>query len=294
MDEAELRRRIANLSIWKKHGQRAPHKPLLLLHALARLQQDQEILPYEETRTKLKRLLFEFGPPRKSYHPEEPFVRLTTDGIWELNVDVDKRNFSDKQLVSDHAAGGFRPDVLVLLKDNQRLVLEIAEQLLHEHFPETVHQEIAEEVGLQLDMMPATARRRRDPEFRNRILKAYEYSCAICGFNVRLGHNLVAVDAAHIQWHQAGGPDSEENGIALCALHHKLFDRGVFTITEDRQMLVAEEAYGTQGFEEWLMKFHGREIRGPIHPTYRPQVTFIEWHRREVFRGPARYSVRQG
>lgn len=294
MDEAELRRRIANLSIWKKHGQRAPHKPLLLLHALARLQQNQAVLPYEETRTKLKKLLFEFGPPRKSYHPEEPFVRLTTDGIWELNVDVDKRNFSDKQLVSGHAAGGFRPDVLVLLKDNQRLVLEIAEHLLHDHFPETVHQEIAEEVGLQLDATPLTGRRGRDPEFRNRILKAYEYSCAICGFNVRLGHNLVAVDAAHIQWHQAGGPDSEENGIALCALHHKLFDRGVFTITEDRQLLVAEEAYGTQGFEDWLMKFHGKEVRAPIHPTYRPKVTFIEWHRREVFRGPARYSMRQG
>lgn len=294
MDEAELRRRIANLSIWKKHGQRAPHKPLLLLHALARLQQNQSVLPYEETRAKLKKLLFEFGPPRKSYHPEQPFVRLATDGIWELNVEVDKRQPFDKQLLTHHATGGFRPDVLVLLKDNQRLVLEIADQLLHDHFPETVHQEIAEEVGLQLDVTLAAARRKRDPEFRNRILKAYEYSCAICGFNVRLGHQLVAIDAAHIQWHQAGGPDSEDNGIALCALHHKLFDRGVFTITEDRQMLVAEEANGTQGLEDWLMKFHGKQVRSPIRPAYRPKVSFMEWHRREVFRGPARYYAGQG
>src|SRR5690606_24300073 len=120
---------------------------------------------------------------------------LVTDGIWELNVEVDKRQPFDKQLLTHHATGGFRPDVLVLLKDNQRLVLEIADQLLHDHFPETVHQEIAEEVGLQLDVTLAAARRKRDTVFRKRILKAYEYSCAICGFNVRLGHQLVAIDA---------------------------------------------------------------------------------------------------
>lgn len=39
-----------------------------------------------------------FGPPRKSFHPDEPFVRLVTDGIWEINTLVDKRNFSDRQL----------------------------------------------------------------------------------------------------------------------------------------------------------------------------------------------------
>ncbi|MFC5700717.1 phosphorothioated DNA-binding restriction endonuclease [Cohnella faecalis] len=288
MNDEELRKRIANLSIWKKNGQRAPHKPLLLLFALAQLQQNQTILSYADTRAKLRKLLFEFGPPRKSYHPEEPFVRLTTDGIWKLNIPVNKHKFSDKQLITDHAAGGFDPAVLALLQGSSRLIQEIAEQLLHDHFPQSVHQDLVDEVGLQLSL---ATKRRRDPDFRNKILKAYEFSCAICGFNVRLGHNLVAVDAAHIQWHQAGGPDSEENGIALCTLHHKLFDRGVFTITGEREMLVAEEAHGTQGFEEWLMRFHGKRIRAPIHPVYQPKETFIEWHVREVFRGPARYNA---
>lgn len=289
MNDEELRKRISNLSIWKKNGQRAPHKPLLLLFALAKLQQDQTVLAYEDVRTKLKKLLFEFGPSRKSYHPEEPFVRLMTDNIWELNIPVNKRQFSDKQLLVERAAGGFRSEVLTLLQGNSRLIQEIAEQLLHDHFPETMHQDLIEEVGLQLTV--AAAKRRRNPDFRDKILKAYEFSCAICGFNVRLGHNLVAVDAAHIQWHQAGGPDSEENGIALCVLHHKLFDRGVFTITGDREMLVAEEAHGTQGFEEWLMRFHGRRIRDPIRPIYQPKRTFTEWHIREVFKGPARYNA---
>lgn len=46
------------------------------------------------------------------------------------------------------------------------------------------------------------------------------------------------------------GPDTEENGVALCSMHLKLFDRGVFTITEERELLVAEQAHGTNGFDE--------------------------------------------
>ncbi|RXZ80913.1 restriction endonuclease [Paenibacillaceae bacterium] len=288
MDASELKEKISNLSIWKKHGQRAPHKPLLILLGLAQLQHNNTILPYEQIREKLKKLLREFGPSRKSYHPEEPFVRLVTDGIWELNRMVDKRSFSDRQLMSDKVAGGFSEEVLHLLNNNDALIQQLVELLLNEHFPETMHQEIVEEVGLGFTIMK---RRSRDPNFREKILKAYEYSCAVCGFNVRLGHHLVAIDAAHIQWHQAGGPDTEENGIALCSLHHKLFDRGVFTITEDRVLLVSEQAHGTNGFEDWLMKFHSQKVRSPIHPVYEPKDHFINWHIREVFRGPARYRA---
>jgi putative restriction endonuclease len=289
MTPDELKDRLSKLSIWKKNGQRAPHKPLLLLYALARLQHKSLVLPYEEVRGKLKSLLIEFGPHRRSYHPEEPFVRLTTDGFWELNATVDKRSFSDRQLVADQVSGGFSPEVAALLSRNDGLIQELAEQLLQEHFPESIHQDILEEVGLDFSVRK---KRLRDPHFRDRILRAYEYSCAVCGFNVRLGHNLVAVDAAHIQWHQAGGPDTEENGIALCSLHHKLFDRGVFSINEDWRMVVAEAAHGSTGFEEWLMRFHGHEIKQPIRPEYRPEPRFTGWHAREVFRGPARYQAR--
>lgn len=288
MEASELREKLSHLSIWKKNGQRAPHKPLLILIGLAQLQQNKTILPYEHVREKLKKLLVEFGPPRKSYHPEEPFVRLTTDGIWRLTDAVDKRHFSDKQLLAEQVAGGFNEEVLSLLQNNEALIQESAELLLNEHFPETIHQDLLDEVGLDFSLR---RKRKRDPHFRDKILKAYEYSCAVCGFNVRLGHNLVAIDAAHIQWYQAGGPDTEENGIALCSLHHKLFDRGVFTITEERVMLVAEQAHGTQGFEEWLMRFHGKKMRSPIHPVYMPKENFINWHIREVFRGPARYRI---
>lgn len=79
MEANELKEKISNLSIWKKNGQCAPHKPLLILLGLAQLQQEKTTLQYEQVRGKLKDLLIEFGPTRKSYHPEEPFVGLLTD-----------------------------------------------------------------------------------------------------------------------------------------------------------------------------------------------------------------------
>lgn len=285
MDENQLIEKIINLSIWKRGDQRAPHKPLLVLYALAKLQSTQErLLPYSDVREKLTELLIEFGPKRKSYHPEQPFVRLQNDGIWEVNKpEVEPNN---RKLLIGNVYGGFNKSVYTLLLNNDNLIRKITDVLLNNHFPETIHDDILMHIGLDIEFK---GKRSRDPNFRNKILRAYEYSCAICGFNVRLGNNLVGIEAAHIKWHQAGGPDHEVNGIALCSMHHKLFDRGVFTLTESNILLVSEEAHGTNGFNEWLMRYHGEPIRKPIHPNYQPEQQYINWHVREVFKGPSRY-----
>ena len=102
----------------------------------------------------------------------------------------------------------------------------------------------------------------------------------MCDFDVRLGVQLIGLEAAHIKWHQAGGPDHEHNGLALCTLHQKTLDRGAFTLSTDHAIRVSERAYGTHGFEEWLMRFHGEPVREPINRDYVPRAEFLEWHRR--------------
>ena len=98
---------------------------------------------------------------------------------------------------------------------------------------------IAAEAGLDLSAPTfstppsgnaGAGQRRRDPQFRARVLRAYEYRCCVCGFNLLIAGQHAGLEAAHIQWHTAGGPDVEPNGLSLCALHHKLFDLGAFTI----------------------------------------------------------------
>ena len=62
---------------------------------------------------------------------------------------------------------------------------------------------------------------------------------AMCGFDGALGHYPVAIEAAHVRWHSQQGPDEMANALALCALHHALFDLGVLGITEDRRIRVS-------------------------------------------------------
>lgn len=299
MDSVELKSRVNKIKMWQRGGERAPHKPLLILYALGRLTRNEpRLMSYEDVKEDLKNLLLEFGPQRASYSPEYPFVRLTNDGIWNisgLNELHTKKDWSERELINNQTLGGFSKPIYDLLIGNTTLIHEITSIILNQNFPDTFHQDILHQIGLNLESTEVKTalnqRPSRSPDFRIRVLKAYDYKCAVCDFNVRLGNTLVAVEAAHIKWHQAGGPDQEQNGIALCSLHHKLFDRGVFSLTADMIFQVAENAHGTHGMDEWLMRFHGKVIRKPQRPEYYPEDSNLVWHIKEVFRGPARCEV---
>ena len=292
MSSETILTRFDELNTWKQGDQRAPHKPLLVLYALGRWQQGKVEITFKEAEPELTALLREFGPPRKSDHPEQPFWRLQRDGVWSVQAPA---NLPQKKgddipkvgaLRSHDVRAGFSPEVQAALAADPALVARISTQLLERHFPESLHQDILNAVDLTLETV--TAQRKRDSKFRQRVLKAYEYRCAVCGFDVRLGSVSIALDAAHIRWHQFGGPDVECNGLALCVLHHKTFDLGVFTLA-DGVLFVSDQANGTAGFQESLLAFHGKPIRAPQHPDWKPEPGHLEWHGREVFKGEARH-----
>ena len=295
-----LRARVASLTVWKNGEQRAPHKPLLLLYALARFAAGHERLPFSEVEPRLVGLLRAFGPARKQYHASYPFWRLQNDGLWTLDGTgglVQRASNSDPTLTSlrqQDPAGHFPTEVAVVLRQHPGLVAELAETLLDAHFPDSIHEEILDAVGLDLAALEREAgggrkrRRRRDPAFRDRVLRAYGYRCAVCAYDGRLGHALIGVDAAHVKWHVAYGEDEVTNGLALCALHHRLLDRGVWTPTPSGIVVVAEDAHGGEAFEQWMLRYHGAPLASPTSAAYRVAEPNAAWHVREVFKGPAR------
>ncbi len=95
-------------------------------------------------------------------------------------------------------------------------------------------------------------------------------------------------DDAHLTGTSAGGTDTEDNGLALCSLHHKALDRGAIALDDDRRILVSQHVRGSQGVAEWLLRFIGQPIRPPQAGEPEPATDNIQWHRREVFRDPAR------
>ena len=131
-------------------------------------------------------------------------------------------------------------------------------------------------------------RRRRDPLFRRRVLEAYEERCAVCDLDIRLGERLLGLEAAHIQWHSHGGPDQVANGLALCLLHHKALDRGAMGLEERKgtgfKVVISGDVRGER--TERLVDFRGSPIRRPRTPSSAPALSFVAWHRREVFRSP--------
>jgi putative restriction endonuclease len=154
MDPAELRRRFNSLTVWKRGGERAPHKPLLVIYAIARLLRGEpRMIAYAEVDRDLGKLLVEFGPPRQSVHPEYPFWRLQNDGLWELSRTeglTTRRGNTDakkSELLAHHVEGGFPPEVHEELTRNRPLAAEIVQDLLNSNFPPTLHQDILDAVG---------------------------------------------------------------------------------------------------------------------------------------------------
>ena len=275
-------------------GKRAPHKPLLILLALAKLQQTgEQYIPYETIDSELRNLLIDFGPVRKRYQPELPFYHLQSDGLWKIKG----HNQRDRELLDgmtrpvrpflleNKIVGGFPNDIYSRLIDKPQEIRTIAEYILNTHFPENYHQDILSAVGLNIDRKEY---RSRDPKFREDILVAYEYKCSICGFSSFLNRKSIGLEAAHIKWFQAGGPDEVNNGLLLCSLHHKLFDMGLIAVDDRMTLRVSEKAHGSDFFESTVLKFNGEHIRKPIRQSYVPEKEDLDWHISEVFHGPMR------
>ena len=292
MTNEEILNSFKRINLWQSGGQRAPHKPLLVLYAVAELvQRERGVVDYQQADERLRSLLEEFGPPRKAFHTEYPFWRLQNDGIWIVQSGDDLRpssaaDIKKSDLIRGEARGCFTPEVREPLMADRDLLQRVVGEILDENFPPSMHEDILEEVGLDLEHPVALPK--RDPDFRGRVLTAYESRCAICGFDVRVGDKLVGLEAAHIKWHQAGGPSSEENGLALCCIHHKLFDRGAITVTDDYLILASQSVSGGSSRDEWVLRFYQEELGRPQSTDCVARPEYLKWHWDEVFRSPPR------
>lgn len=304
-----LRQRLGALRLWRSRGQRAPHKPLLVLWALGRcLRGEKRLTPYPVVEAELGKLLLAFGPPRQTLHAEFPFWRLVSDGVWEIDRPhlVGLSASGDphvRDLRKHRIRGGLLTPDYAALQATPQLAHELANELLDAHFPQTYHADIlcatgmgpvqadtghrkadTRQVAEDQDVYETTHRLRRGAMFKTAVLSAYAEQCAVCALQVRLNGRLLAIEAAHIHWLSHAGPSEVRNGLALCALHHSLFDRGAFGLQDDLVILVSRQATG-QGHHDALGRFHGVPL--PVVPRAsedRPAPEFLSWHRAVVLR----------
>lgn len=117
----------------------------------------------------------------------------------------------------------------------------------------------------------------RDTSFKARVLTAYGNKCAFSGLQLRL------VDAAHIlPVSFETSTDETSNGIALSALYHRAYDRGLVTFNEKYQTVVntskinALKKIGYEGGMDKFIKGIRPIINVPPAINDRPNINFIK------------------
>lgn len=292
----EVLSRLSTLRQNRYRGRRAPHKPLLALLALGRLTATgSSALPWSEAEQQLGGLIKEFGPPSETSASQSaayPFTRLRGDKIWVLNQDVPMDRV--KPLADHEVTGRLDPSLEEALRQDPELLQSVARTLVNSHFPPTVAPDVLTTVGLDPDVVlriaseagPDTAVRRRIPGWRTAVLQAWNRQCAFCGYDGQLGTAPVGIEAAHVRWFGFDGPDALDNGLALCVLHHKLFDLGAMGLDQELRVQVSAAFTARTPVGQAQYDLHGRHLT-PRRGTPTPATEHIQWHRSEVFKGEA-------
>ena len=122
----------------------------------------------------------------------------------------------------------------------------------------------------------------RDRAFRRHVREAYRDTCAVSGLRLINGGGRPEVRAAHIVPVEESGPDSVRNGLALTGTVHWMFARGFISVSDGYEILVADGAV-----PEELRRLvpAGRHLRLPARPEWRPHPKYLQWHRRNRFKG---------
>ncbi|MFF0607351.1 HNH endonuclease [Nocardia tengchongensis] len=127
-----------------------------------------------------------------------------------------------------------------------------------------------------------TRRRLHQPEFRARVLRAYQSRCAVC----RLSHGKL-LDAAHIipDLHEDGSP-VVENGLSLCKIHHAAYDAALLGIAPDYRIHISPQlsnAGESPIVEHGFQRLGGEEILVPKRLCDQPDTDRLHT-RFEVFK----------
>lgn len=116
-------------------------------------------------------------------------------------------------------------------------------------------------------------RRRGQPEFRKKLIEAYNGCCAITGTNAEQ-----ALEAAHILQYKGKETNHISNGLLLRADIHTLFDLGLIAIDTKTMTVVIAPSLSNTTYKELL----GKSLLLPKNKKCLPNIEALDLHRREA------------
>ena len=102
------------------------------------------------------------------------------------------------------------------------------------------------------------------------------------GLNIINGGGRSEVQAAHIRPVSASGTDSVRNGVALCGTVHWMFDRGLLSLDDDYNILLAKDKV-----PDTVLRLINPDRRMLLPPRrdLRPNPQWLRYHRETIFKG---------
>jgi len=290
--------KLAKLKVDKARGDPAPHKPLLLLVVLELAEQNllpRDVLPLTPELAFRFCTYWSIVAHRRTQRPDVryPFFHLKSDGFWSplderAQPTTERFRVRYAALPSDFVAFAADPAA----RDKARRVL------IAKYFRPYERLSLYELVGIPVPSDDQIARdaeyqgpeglrtQGREARFRLNIVAAYNYTCALTRYRLTTIAGGSIVDAAHIHQFADSRNNDPKNGLALTKNAHWLFDNGLWTLTDDYRVLVANAAFTEAGPDQHLLSTnHGQRIHLPADQALWPSLVHIAWHRTNRFQG---------
>lgn len=117
--------------------------------------------------------------------------------------------------------------------------------------------------------------------FRTTVLIGYDFRCAMCGLDLP-----PLLTASHIiPWSKDENRRADPtNGLSLCALHDRAFDRGFLTVNQSFAIVVSERAKQPTQSSLQLAAFSAIEGNTIFLPArFYPDKKALDYHRQNIF-----------
>ncbi len=284
-------------------GERAPHKPILLLAVLDSIAAGElvgnRIYITPELVVRFKDLWSRYvtGTSFKSDFTK-PFYHLTGDRFWHLQSQPNE-NARLTSSRSPSSFSGLRSWVAYAYLDTALFdLLQTPEtrELLHSvltetYFPgvagdrpgyiDTVTQQILTENGIAYGKIVASSDEEeiisRSAVFKRVVPRIYNFTCCVSGMQLISTTGVQMIDACHIVPFAESYDDTISNGLSLCPNLHRAFDRGLFRIDGDYRVRFSNVFVEAESVFQ-LRLLEGKEILLPQDKDYWPSLENLTAH----------------
>ena len=278
----------------------SPHKPITILFALSKVLKGERWIDYLTERNQLESTI---GSVSKTY-PDclQPLWRLLNDSkvhsFWVVTPNDLSPNKSGDipvgQAKEKKLQAGFSDEIYYWLKGDKTTTQLLIDYILEDNFPETLTDELLQKLGVDEIVLEAAepettkafiTRIKRDPLFPKKVMQAYDFRCCFCHLKLFLNHAPLPLEAAHIKWKARGGECLENNGLSLCPTHHYTFDKGIWSVDQNMNIVLNSKAAFDSKTDRFFTEFKGKSITATIiDKKFLPREENLEWHRKNIFR----------